>query len=386
MWSRWDISKKGAYKYALKALEINPSDYIALGVLGRNYLYLGEFEKAEHCLRKSLLLNSNDTSHLLRVAFSLMFLGYAEESIELYLEATRLNPFHGDKYFAYGSNFYLGIGDFKRSIELSRKTSLSTWTDFPAWIAVAYLQLNDLDSMWENWNLYLKQFESSIYSGKKTLEEEALEWLFIINPFKGKSLLEPLADYIKKEKGIKTFEVHTANSHENKFFLKEKVWELEFNNQNIQIKDAKGLHTIYKLLQNPYKDFHCLDLMDSKVKENSVQTIDHKAKSAYLNRIRELQLEIDEAESFNQLEKIATLREEYDSILDHLSNSLSISGKARKIESTSEKARSAITWRIRNTIKKINQSHEDLASHLSSSLKTGTFCSYKPSKEMYWEL
>lgn len=130
-----------------------------------------------------------------------------------------------------------------------------------------------------------------------------------------------------------------------------------------------------------------MDLMEAGVDESSQTTaLDKKAKAQYQKRIKELQLEIEDAEAFNQIEKIEALREEYDAILDHLSQSLGLSGKTRKIGSTIEKARSAVTWRIRNAIKKIDVEHPKLATHLSNSIKTGTFCSYRPEVNIDWTL
>lgn len=112
--------------------------------------------------------------------------------------------------------------------------------------------------------------------------------------------------------------------------------------------------------------------------------MDQKAKEQYIQRIKDLQSDIDEAETMNQIEKSRSLREEYDLILDHLSQSMGLDGKTRKIGSTAEKARSAVTWRIRNTIKKIEKVHPELAKHLSTSIKTGTFCSYQPELDTDW--
>lgn len=388
LWDRWDVSEKGAYKYALKALEINPNDYIALGILGRNYVYLGEYEKAEHCLRKSLRINSNDTSNLLRVSFSLMYLGFAKESVELYLEALRLNPFHDDIYFAYGSNYYLETGDFETSIELSKKCRFDSWTDFPAFVAAAYLQLGNIEKVWECWEIYLKQFKKAIFSGTDEIEEKALEWLITVNPFRGDTYLNSLCDFIKTEKKIETPRASNLNKIKKSVFVNNgDVWQISYSGAEAILKDVKGFHDIHKLLEHPNKDFHCMDLMEAAVDENSkTETIDLKAKSQYQKRIKELQIEIDDAEVFNQIEKIEELREEYDAILDHLSQSLGLSGKTRKIGSTIEKARSAVTWRIRNAIKKIEPFHPKLATHLSKSIKTGNFCSYRPEITIDWTL
>jgi hypothetical protein len=96
-------------------------------------------------------------------------------------------------------------------------------------------------------------------------------------------------------------------------------------------------------------------------------------------------LEIDEAELMHDESRAAKLREEYEEIIEHLSKSLGIGGKSRKLNSSVEKSRSAVTWRIRSAIKKIEAVHPSLSKHLSNSIKTGIFCSYSPEKEIIWE-
>jgi tetratricopeptide (TPR) repeat protein len=380
---------QGAHKYALKAVELDPNDYLALGILGRTYVYKGEYDLAEHHLRRSLMMNSNDASNLLRVSFSMLYLGYAQEAVNLYLKAIEINPFHKDTYYAYGSNFYLELGDFEKSVELSKKVSLEAWTDFPAWVAAAHLQLENYDEVWKSWEVYLKLFELEIYTGKNDLTEASLDWLTTLNPFKGFTHLIPLIKYIRSEKKLmkKDSDLNVNVVNTSSFSLKGNVWELTYQDNSVILKDAKGFHDIHKLLTNPNVEFHCLDLMGAVVDEsNATEVIDSKAKTQYLKRIKELQEDIDEAEVMNQIETVSKLREEYDTILDHLSQSLGLAGKTRKVGSTIEKARSAITWRIRNAIKKIKDVHPELGNHLSRSIKTGTHCSYSPEVELNWKL
>lgn len=388
LWERWDESMKGAHKYALKAIELDPNDYTALGVLGRTYVYQGEFDQAEYCLRKSLRMNPNDASNLLRVSFSLMYLGFADEAVSLYKKAIEINPFHKDIYFAYGSNYYLQAGDFEKSIALSKKVRLDCWTDFAAWVAAAYFQIKNFDKMWECWNVYLKQFQIEAYTGKQPLETEAAEWLLILNPFKQHNYLTPLIEHIRTSKNITEPLIENSFDTTNSSFLfKLDLWELNFKNKSVTLKDAKGYHDIQKLISQPFQEFNCLDLMGSAVDEGrSTETIDAKAKADYIHRIKELKADIDEAEEMNQLEKISSLREEHDSLLDHLSTSLGLSGKRRKVGSTVEKARSAVTWRIRSAIKKIEKAHPELGNHLSKSIKTGTNCAYQPEVTVNWIL
>ncbi|WP_422107226.1 tetratricopeptide repeat protein [Winogradskyella sp.] len=389
LWDRWEISQKGAHEFALRAIESDPNDYIALGVLGRTYVYLGEFEKAEHFLRKSLRMNANDAGHLLRVAFSLMFLGYANEAVALYEKATKLNPLHTDHYYAHGAIYYLEIGDFKKSIELSKKVDYDAWTDFPAFIAASYLQLKDYENVRRCWKIYLEQFKTFVYSGKKPLEEEALDWLIIVNPYKGKNYLYQMVDFLRSEKNLHNASSSNivATSPEASFILNGNFWTISYKGSVANVKDAKGFHDIYKFLNEPNKEFHCLDLMGSGIDEsNNSESIDQKAKLQYHNRIKELQQEIEEAEAMNNTHSITALREEYDSILEYLSNAIGLSGKARKVGSTIEKARSAVTWRIRSSIKKIDALHPELGKHLSKSIKTGTYCMYQPEYDINWSL
>jgi hypothetical protein len=65
---------------------------------------------------------------------------------------------------------------------------------------------------------------------------------------------------------------------------------------------------------------------------------------------------------------------------------MGLGGKSRKLGSVSEKARTAVTWRIRSAISKIEIAHPKLAKHLSNALQTGTFCVYSPENEMHWNL
>jgi hypothetical protein len=212
--------------------------------------------------------------------------------------------------------------------------------------------------------------------------------LIILNPFKGKNYLAPLYDFIRSHKNIsKPFEEKPLQQSNSSFLLKGDVWVLNYKNKSITLKDAKGYHDIHKLISQPLHEFHCLDLMDSAVDEsNSTESIDAKAKAQYISRIKELQADIDEAEEMNQSEKIALLRKEYDTILDLLSQALGMAGKTRKVGSTVEKARSAVTWRIRNAIKKIKSIHPELGNHLSKSIKTGTHCTYNPELTVNWTL
>jgi hypothetical protein len=100
--------------------------------------------------------------------------------------------------------------------------------------------------------------------------------------------------------------------------------------------------------------------------------------------VRELQQEIDEADATHDLARGERAREELDRIVELLSGALGLGGRSRTLGSAAERARSAVTWRIRSAIKKIGQAHPRLGRHLENAVRTGTFCIYQPEVAVDW--
>ena len=172
----------------------------------------------------------------------------------------------------------------------------------------------------------------------------------------------------------------------NFFFRENDGWQISYENQSFRIADAKGINDIARLLSMPGEQIHCSELMGSMVKMRGEQLIDEKAKKNYKARLLSLQEDLSLAAAHNDYQQSAALQKEYDDILDMLSNSMGLNGRTRKSDDPIEKVRSAVTWRIRNSIKKIATIHPALGKHLSNSIKTGIFCSYRPEKNVSWHL
>ena len=79
-------------------------------------------------------------------------------------------------------------------------------------------------------------------------------------------------------------------------------------------------------------------------------------------------------------------REELDQLVEYLSGALGLGGRARPLGSAAERARSTVTWRIRNAIRKIAAAHPRLGRHLENTVRTGTFCGYEPETPTIWAL
>ncbi|RDY61686.1 tetratricopeptide repeat protein [Flagellimonas nanhaiensis] len=390
LWDRWDISQKGAHEYALKAIELDENDYISLAVLGRTFLYLGDYEKSEHFLRKSLRMNPNDADNLILIAFCMVYLGYAKEAEQLFHKAKELNPLHPDVYFPHGSFIYFELGDYKKSIEYVEKVKNTTcWTDFSAYAAAAYYYLSDHEKVNFYWDMYIAAYKKNIAKGKEVSLKDALEWQHMVNPYKVKSNLEPFWEHMGSKKSSANYTSKTttiSGTPKGSFVQNGDIWEIEYAGESTGIKDCKGLHDIAKLLEQPEKQFHCTQLMGTVLDSKGTDVVDDQAMNDYKKRIRSLQTDISEAEEMGHTSKVEDLREEYEALIDHLSQITGMSNKTRKIGSSLEKARSAVTWRIRNAIKKIGEVQPKLAKHLANSIKTGTFCSYVPESPHEWTI
>jgi hypothetical protein len=138
------------------------------------------------------------------------------------------------------------------------------------------------------------------------------------------------------------------------------------------------------MLLQPRQLFHCAELMGSTLQDTGEKLIDEKARKQYQKKIMELQSEMEEAGQHSNFIRLEQLQEEYDKLVEHLSQSLSLKGRIRETGGTIEKARSAVTWRIRNAIARVEQHHPSLGAHLSNAIKTGTFCAYKPDRKISW--
>jgi class 3 adenylate cyclase len=180
-------------------------------------------------------------------------------------------------------------------------------------------------------------------------------------------------------------------------------WTLAYDGQVATFRDSKGLRDLARLLAAPRQELHVLDLAAEATAvqgsmsvsdaqqagvgfatRSSEALIDDRAKAAYRRRLVELQQDIDDADEMGDGERAAKVRAELDAIVDQLSSAYGIGGRARRTPDHVERARKAVTRRIREAVARIDRSHPALARHLNASLRTGTFCSYVPERDVTW--
>ena len=108
------------------------------------------------------------------------------------------------------------------------------------------------------------------------------------------------------------------------------------------------------------------------------ETLDRRAKRECLRRINELREELSDAERVGDVSRASCARTEIERISDEVRRALRLGARSRRMGSSAERARVNVTRTIRSSIKKIAHYDQWLGRYLARSIRTGTYCSYKP--------
>ena len=173
-------------------------------------------------------------------------------------------------------------------------------------------------------------------------------------------------------------------------------WTVIFDGHTDRLRDLKGMHYLARLLADPGREFHVLDLVaaetDSGAQLDNRQTgrlprsalgdagemLDTRAKNAYRRRLAEIDDDIEQAHAIGDGERAAQADTERDFLLRELSRAVGLSGRDRRAASASERARAGVTRAVRQAITRIAEHHPQLGEHLSRTIRTGTYCAYMP--------
>jgi non-specific serine/threonine protein kinase len=192
------------------------------------------------------------------------------------------------------------------------------------------------------------------------------------------------------------------------FYRRGDIWTIGAPGREVQLRDAKGLAHIARLLAAPHLELHALDLVAgpqargtapavvlaagvevrARGEGDSGPVLDSQAKAAYRLRVEELQGEIDEAEAFHDDERASRARDELVFVARELAGAVGLRGRDRKTGSDAERARVNVTRAIRTALRRISEHDPQLGRRLGSEIKTGTFCVYEPAAgdEPVWDL
>jgi hypothetical protein len=166
------------------------------------------------------------------------------------------------------------------------------------------------------------------------------------------------------------------------------VWHVTFGDLSTIVKHSKGVADLSFLLTSPGREFHVTELDTvprAAVADASGEALDRRAIAAYRQRLADLADDIDGAQAANDIGRVESLQAEHDTLVAELSRSLGLGGRARAAgPEPVERLRKAVSARVRDAIRRIEVVHPPLGRHLSHSVKTGVFCSYRPELAVTW--
>jgi len=190
---------------------------------------------------------------------------------------------------------------------------------------------------------------------------------------------------------------------EKVFHREGEYWTIAYQGTVCRVRDTLGLRYLAFLLRSPHKQIHVLDLVASvegplenaaaEGKDPAVlaefgvhvsrlgdagEILDSQAKAAYKQRLEELREDLEEAQAFDNQERIARVQQEIDFLTEEIRGGIGLKGRDRRAASAAERARVNVTRAIKAALQRLSIYHAALGLYLTRTVNTGTFCSYTP--------
>ena len=162
---------------------------------------------------------------------------------------------------------------------------------------------------------------------------------------------------------------------ENVFRREGDYWSVVFEGQTVRLRDLKGLRYLARLLADPGREFHVLDLVAvergwsgdaGRGAERGLAfssgldagvVLDAQAKEAYRRRLAEIEEDIEEARAMGDDERAAQAEAERDFLVRELARAVGLGGRDRRVGSASERARASVTRAVRQAMARIHEHH-----------------------------
>jgi non-specific serine/threonine protein kinase len=187
---------------------------------------------------------------------------------------------------------------------------------------------------------------------------------------------------------------------ESVFVRQGDYWTIRYQCESAILKATRGLDYLGYLLRHQGRDIHVRELVGTPIelpasalrgglwevggdaviagRQDGGPILDSHAKAEYKRRIAELRNDLQEATRFNDYYRAVRVRSEMDTIAAQLAAAFGLGGRDRRSSTEAERARSAVTKRIKEAINRIAKVIPPLGLHLVARIKTGYFCSYNP--------
>lgn len=170
-----------------------------------------------------------------------------------------------------------------------------------------------------------------------------------------------------------------------------KVWLVEWRGRRSTVADSKGLRDLAVLLARPGQAVPALELVEAAGGPPAAAAgadlgpvLDDTARRAYRRRLGELDQELAAADANADLARAERLRTERSLLIDQLASAFGLGGRPRIAGDPVDRARKAVTMRIRAAITMIGRQDDALGRHLNLAVRTGRVCSYQPDGPVSW--
>jgi hypothetical protein len=180
----------------------------------------------------------------------------------------------------------------------------------------------------------------------------------------------------------------------NEFRFTGETWSLAMAGRTVHLPDSKGLRDIHVLLRSPGKEIQATRLLNpagghevtAAATLGGDPVLDEEARARYRSRLSTLDERIADAEDRGDDTRAVEYDKERAALLTELRTATGLGGRARRMGDEAERARKTVTARIRDTLRKLDTRHPELAAHLRAGVTTGATCGYTPSQPTRWHL
>lgn len=158
------------------------------------------------------------------------------------------------------------------------------------------------------------------------------------------------------------------------------VWTLRSGAIVCRVRDTRGMHMLAQLIDHRGRELHVLELSGSEQAVDggdAGEVLDREAKLSYLRRLRELDAELEEAASWNDLARREQLLREAELLRKELSRAFGKGGRERRVASAVERARINVRRRLTVALEHVERTSPELARKLRAAVKTGVYCVYQ---------
>jgi hypothetical protein len=174
------------------------------------------------------------------------------------------------------------------------------------------------------------------------------------------------------------------------------LWLIQLGDATVHVKDLKGIRYVRRLLAEPGREFHVLDMVAVEhgmlptgkapsardpglmPHDDGLPVLDRAAVAAYRRRLAEVEEDIEEATERNDLGLLAKAQADREYLLGELTGAVGLGGRLRTMGGSAERARTSVARSLRYALAELAACHPEVAEHLRTSVRTGTYCSYQP--------